>query len=146
MFGQTRDDFLEALRALLAQPDVGTVSKGLQVGFIEGVLSNHSYRGMSHEELVIRFHFNFPRYSDLPVLKCYGVDTFLLENYFLRLGISSCSLILAIKKCVEISLLTSGTVTDGQADFRTTIWRDATVSLKDGIAKLKESQKNTKFE
>ena len=140
MFGQTRDDFLEALRALLAQPDVGTVSKGLQVGFIADVLANHDYCAVSYEALVVRFHFEFSRHDELPALKRRDVDTFLLENYFLQLGISLHNLTKAIKKCVEAGLLTSDTVTDSQAYFRVTSWRDTSISLKDALAILKEIQ------
>ena len=141
MFGKKREDLLEALRALLAQPDVQTVSKGAQVGFVVSVLSNHGYCGISHEELIVRFHFEFSRHDNLPVLKRRSVDTFHLENYFLQLGISIYNLRLAIKGCVDAGLLTCSTTTDGQADFHVTIWRDTAVSLKDAITKLKESQK-----
>ncbi len=86
---------------------------------------DYGYVAMSPEELLLRGHLE--PYSGFIVR---SIDQSQHRMMFEKMGLTSEQFEDALNNCIMAGVLIKGSESDGQADFRTTIWIDSKVSFE----------------
>ncbi len=138
----TNEGLKQLFSELLAQPDFLTVSRRrIVTSFLCTHLHVFGYVAMTHEELILRKHYEFLG-ADNGKPEAKAVDVFQHVNLFLQLGIASHEVLArtAVKKTidnlVELEMLKRDTGSDGQADFATTRLVNPKLSIDEAVHEL----------
>lgn len=143
----TNDGLKQMLSDLLSQPDFLTVSKrDIVSSFLCSHLHRFGYAAMTHEEIILRKHFDYRGRVDGPEVRT--VDMHEHANLFIQLGIASPHHQIAYRMAKEVAarmkdmgILIFGNESDGQAGYMTTRLANPTLSVGEAVWELRQKMK-----
>ena len=96
---------------------------------------DYGYVAMSPEELLLRGHLQ--THGDLAISK--SVNVFKHKDLFNKMGLTDKQFEVALNNCIMAGVLKKDSESDGQAEFRTTVWVDLSISLEHALFLLNGS-------
>lgn len=134
MFESITDPLLAALRNLIPQLEIPTISKKQTLMSLFGLLKNHGYIVLSAEELVIRGHLSCTDNFDTKIERCVRISSHV--EMFERLGFSNTEAIAkvgaVVKKCLRLGILEI-TIVSGTENAPATLWKNMGTSIRMAI-------------
>ena len=139
---ETSEKLAQSLRDLLENPEYLTVTVRENIQYVAGVLNyGGGWVALSIEELIVRNHYDYLGATQAPIAR--PVDAFQHEVLLLKLGRAAGQRVWArkivqdaIKTLVEAGILTTGRVSDGQADFLQTRLVDQKLSIEGAVMEV----------
>jgi hypothetical protein len=143
----TNEGLKKMLTELLAQPDFLTVSKrDIVSSFLCSHLHGFGYVAMTHEEIILRSHYDYRGRIDGPKVRTVDLDGH--ANLFVQLGIFlphhqiAYNMVKEIaQRMVDMGILVFGNESDGQSGYVTTRPANPKLSVDDAVWELRRKMR-----